>query len=98
MTFPARLDELIAKATKGPWTAGHPISKDHYGVCAYDYTYAIPQDINDAQLIAYLVNHAEAIRDLVVAAEEVIEWSTGEDDFIVRLGSALAKLEELEES
>ena len=102
MTFPARLSELIAKATKGPWTAGHPISKDHYGVCAYDYTYAIPQDINDAQLIAYLVNHAEAIRDLVVAADAVIArwdtptWKDAEPTArtINAMREALAKLEE----
>ena len=91
MTFHARLTELLEKATKGPWTAGHPISKGHYGVCAYDYTYAIPQDINDAQLIAYLVNHAEAIRDLVVAAEKAAKMQIAEQ---WELQEALAKLEE----
>lgn len=91
MTFHARLTELLEKATKGPWTAGHPISKGHYGVCAYDYTYAIPQDINDAQLIAYLVNHAEAIRDLVVAAEKAAAMQIAEQ---WELQEALAKLEE----
>lgn len=96
MTFHARLTELLEKATKGPWTAGHPISKGHYGVCAYDYTYAIPQDINDAQLIAYLVNHAEAIRDLVVDMESIANNSCCDkcQEAALVAKSALAKLEE----
>ena len=80
MTFPARLTELLEKATKGPITYSEYCSRNG----AYQRLISNPSgiqkiwigDINkecNAELIAYLVNHAEAIRDLVVAAEKAQE-------------------------
>lgn len=98
MTFHARLTELIAKATKGPWfkrycdddnhmcmtvisstnhgNANTGQFKDEPDTIAATFHQIAPiigdtPDCNEAttDLIIYLVNHAEAIRDLVVAAE-----------------------------
>lgn len=72
MTFPARLSELIAKAWPRPWEY-----KDGW-LCEPDtpYRHSHFARINqeNAELIAYLVNHAEAIRDLIVAVDEWQSW------------------------
>ena len=80
MTFPARLTELIEKATKRPWNFfyKHKYNEFHVSVPMEGggmklalFEHGIPtKNGSDADLIAYLVNHAEAIRDLVVAAEQ----------------------------
>lgn len=99
MTFPARLTELIEKATKGPITYSEYCSRNG----AYQRLISNPSgiqkiwigDINkecNAELIAYLVNHAEAIRDLVVAVENYLKHGTEPD--CEALAQALAKLEE----
>ncbi len=93
MNFTDKLSALLAKATEGPWEAGHPISKEHYGVTAYDHTYAIPQDINDAELIAYLRNHAQEIINLVEAAEVMCGQVDGDDlEAEAKMVEALAAL------
>ena len=101
MTFPARLTELLEKATKGPWYAKElPEDSDFGGIRIYSsgikWSYehkgethhadteitscnccccgtAGIEAMENAELIAYLVNHAEAIRDLVVAAKKAQE-------------------------
>jgi hypothetical protein len=108
MTFLTELRELEAKATEGPWNVDTHTdeSVDDIGrgsdwsitgangdwICAEGAATAAQYNV---KLILYLRNHAKEIIALVEAAEEVIEWSEvsgAEDDFIVRLGSALAAL------
>jgi len=81
MTFHARLTELIEKATKGPIIAYEDVQeagklklffsaiKDSNGENLVRASGA--QSMSDFLLWAYLVNHAEAIRDLVAAAERI---------------------------
>lgn len=91
MTFPARLTELLEKATKGPFviTPGWISGKNHHPIANFNFGGSKERD---KELIAYLVNHAEAIRDLVVAAENYLKHGTEPD--CEALAQALAKLEE----
>ena len=96
MTFPDKLTELLEKAAKGPcnpyvikpqsatdnfyepyspWVSGgfpKPVQVGR-GLCI---------SADDMALIAYLFNHAEAIRDLVVAAENICEIYNGMEGFV----------------
>ena len=84
MTFPARLTELLAKATKGPWSVDPDDRPDmewnnHIVQVGTDNTICFmahdPRDNSGqqaaAELIAYLVNHAPALAELVEAAEKL---------------------------
>jgi len=89
MTFPARLTELLERATKGPWES--EVSGNYINVVSpfgkrkvvastiAPQSVMFRQGIADTELIAYLVNQAEALRDLVVAAKEYYdaqqEWA-----------------------
>ncbi len=109
MTFPDKLTELIDKATKGTWHVGYMESPDGHALAWLGNTYIDtdapkikgtryewPED--DAKLIVYLVNHAEAIRDLVVAAEDAVKDFDLYEEYPLHkldtLQEALAKLEE----
>lgn len=121
MTFPARLTELLEKATKGEWSVPHLCRDDIDCDCASilvegymggigeiwtDNGKQITDGGNDCpplseakangQLIAYLVNHAEAIRDLVVAMESIAKNTCCDkcQEAALVAKSALAKLEE----
>lgn len=104
MTFHARLTELIERATKGPWTL-HKVSdgqwlwgsvwatedKESYCIVGEQFNCA------NAEIVAYLVNHAEATRDLVLAAEKVSQILDHPTHSVTvldaaRLREALAKL------
>jgi len=77
MTFPARLTELLEKATKGPYLlekgiVGRPtitgaglIGRSTIAEFCYD-----AEGWADAESFLLFLNHAEALRDLVVAAEK----------------------------
>lgn len=93
MTFPAKLTELLERATKGPFylleqpwldsgmkTALLAKSPDpHVAKFVCDFEFWADEDgdsepdnsWSDAEFICFLVNHAEAIRDLVVAADKM---------------------------
>lgn len=111
MTFPARLTELLEKATKGPWSVDPDDRPDmewnnHIVQVGTDNTICFmahdPRDNSGqqaaAELIVYLVNHAEALRDLVAAAEKLNYlskgYSTERESHFIALSEALAKLEE----
>lgn len=115
MTFPARLTELLEKATKGPWYADGELIWRRHPKELYQYGGTVAGDKpilnttrgwygegesgypskDNTELIAYLVNHAEAIRDLVVAAEIMCGQAEGDDlEAEANMVEALAKLEE----
>lgn len=102
MTFHARLSELIEKATKGEWVvnSGNITTTPHYSRWGAGLHEAgvvnklVCVQTPDADLIVFLVNHAEAIRDLVVAAEQMINGN-GSDEVMHEMGKALAKLGEV---
>ena len=85
MTFPAKLTELIEKATKGYWSwdgnqlwhlgSGYrddDVDPHRYTGINYDRRLEKSPTLKaNAELIVYLVNHAEAIRDLWVAMEKI---------------------------
>ena len=90
----AKLIELEARATEGPWWkwpdmpylfSGNKEQKNSYmhatRVCRIDYT------PNDAELIAYLRNHCKDFIRLMEAAEEVCVIGD-----LQRLSDGLAKL------
>ena len=83
---PARLRELIAAATPGPW--GRPTDEgNHLAVCIEhpetghqciaDFPYRNINYEDDAQLVRYLVNHAPALADALEKAE-LLEWALDE--------------------
>jgi len=71
MTFPARLTELLERATKGPWES--EVSGNYINVVSpfgkrkvvastiAPQSVMFRQGIADTELIAYLVNQAEAL-------------------------------------
>lgn len=113
MTFPAELERLLKEATEGKWqyywrvTDGKPdcgvFSEKYpgqaYSVCRSPQYQKKAQWKSDAALICLLRNHAEAIRDLVVAAEKVSKILDHPTQSVTvldasKLREALAKLEE----
>lgn len=83
--FLTKLEELKEKATKGPWSVDPDDRPDmewnnHIVQVGTDNTICFmahdPRDNSGqqaaAELIVYLVNHAEALRDLVAAAERAL--------------------------
>lgn len=78
MTFAERLRELLGKATRGPVTAEldriNKPARLQETVCAAGYgiaRYTIYSTEEDVLLDAYLRNNAEAIAELVEAAERL---------------------------
>ena len=78
MTFPARLTELLEKATKGPYLlekgiVGRPTITGA-GLIGRSTIAEFCDDAEgwaDAESFLLFLNHAEALRDLVVAAEKI---------------------------
>lgn len=87
------LRALTAAATPGPWVPGyvHIWTADER---------VVARDVlsQDAELVAWLRNHADALADLIDAAEAVGTWCSVHDDgqpwnLIMRMGDPLAALE-----
>ena len=111
MTFPARLTELLEKATKGPYLlekgiVGRPTITGA-GLIGRSTIAEFCDDAEgwaDAESFLLFLNHAEALRDLVVAAKllhdnlaeyQQINKIGGYDNQDMRMmREALAKLEE----
>jgi len=88
MKFTDTLKELEAKATVGPW-----IREGFSRITGVTMNGILRSE--DAELIAYLRNHAQEIINLVEAAEMADHaWKTGAymADKIIALGKALSAL------
>ncbi len=73
-TFVAQLRALSAAATPGPWRDCHdPAHFDTPAIGSASFSYYISK-IEDARLIAYLRNHADAIAEALEALEMIAQY------------------------
>jgi hypothetical protein len=85
-TFLSELERLKSQATEGPWYRDYMSSPDGHALAWLGNNlidtmapkvdgsrYKDPED--DAELICFLVNHADAIAELVRAAEKLNQWN-----------------------
>ena len=102
-TFLTELERLKAAATEGPWYRDYMSSPDGHALAWLGNNlidtmapkvdgsrYKDPED--DAELICFLVNNADAIAELVRAAQEVIRISDRKHDAWDAAKAALDKL------
>lgn len=101
MSAADKLTELIEKADSLPWwkwpDMPYLFSGDKSKKNAYIYAWRaarIDYGEDNGELITYLVNNASAIRDLIVAAENVEAYLGANKRRMPALSEAIAKLKE----